>query len=125
MDQPLPPPIVTNQPRISVVEPRTGTWSSGVFDCWDDTEICCLGFWCGPCLACKVAEVFGECLCLPLLNVLSGGFPLFCVTIRSSMRERYHIKGSIFEDWVLASFCTLCSLCQLAREMKLHNPESF
>ncbi|KAK2862698.1 hypothetical protein Q5P01_002231 [Channa striata] len=89
MIQPLPPPIVTNPHGMNVVKPRTGTWSSGVFGCWDDTEICCLGFWCAPCLSCKVTKVFGDCLCLSLLNLLAGRCPLIDIAIRSSMRERY------------------------------------
>uniref|UniRef100_A0A3Q1J5I1 Uncharacterized protein n=1 Tax=Anabas testudineus TaxID=64144 RepID=A0A3Q1J5I1_ANATE len=119
MIHPLPPPIVTNQPTMTRGEPRTGSWSSDTFDCWDDKEICCFGFWCCPCLACTVSSAFGECLCLPLLNILSGGFPVTTVAIRSSMREKYQIPGSILEDWVLVCFCNACVLCQLARELKL------
>uniref|UniRef100_A0A3Q3RQ90 Plac8 onzin related protein 6 n=1 Tax=Mastacembelus armatus TaxID=205130 RepID=A0A3Q3RQ90_9TELE len=124
MVHPSSPPVVTDQPSTArfMVEPKNGTWSSRIFDCWDDKEICCLGFWCLPCLACQVSSMFGECLCLPLLDILSAG-PVSSVAIRSSMRAKYHIQGSIAEDWLLAVFCSSCTWCQLAREMKLRQSQ--
>ncbi len=52
----------------------------------------CCGFWCPYCLMCQTSEEFGECLCLPLLEMCFGGI-LHPITfaMRSSMRERFHI----------------------------------
>ncbi|RXN21515.1 cornifelin-like protein [Labeo rohita] len=94
-------------------------WSSGVCDCCEDMGICCCGFWCTYCLMCKTSEDFGECLCLPLLEICFGGIihPI-TLAMRSSMRERFHIKGSIQNDCCVATCCPVCVWCQMARELK-------
>ncbi|XP_056608172.1 plac8 onzin related protein 6 isoform X2 [Triplophysa dalaica] len=98
---------------------KIGQWSSGVCDCCEDMSVCCCGFWCPYCLMCRTSENFGECFCLPLLEICFGGM-LHPITLamRSSMRERYNIKGSIPDDCCMVTCCTLCVWCQMAREMK-------
>ncbi|KAF7202680.1 cornifelin-like [Nothobranchius furzeri] len=77
-------------------------WSSGLLSCCDDCKSCCYGFWCCPCLACTVSEMFGENPCLPLCDILTPaavsafGLP-FCVppaglSLRVAIRQRYGIK---------------------------------
>ncbi|RXN21511.1 cornifelin-like protein [Labeo rohita] len=97
----------------------TNQWSSGAFDCCEDMGICCCGFWCTYCLMCKTSEDFGECHCLPLLEICFGGImhPI-TLAMRSSMRERFHIKGSIQNDCCMATCCPACVWCQMARELK-------
>ncbi|XP_031599313.1 cornifelin homolog A-like [Oreochromis aureus] len=103
-------------------------WNSGLFDCFKDTNTCCYGFWCCPCLACTVSGRFGENNCLPLCDICgpgilaSFGIPL-CVppavlSLRAAMRNRYGIKGSLCKDIAISCFCEWCSWCQMHREFK-------
>ncbi|XP_074490997.1 uncharacterized protein LOC141767516 [Sebastes fasciatus] len=103
-------------------------WNSGLFDCFEDCATCCYGYWCCPCLACTVSERFGENRCLPLCDICTPaitaafGVPLFvppaAVSLRAAMRNRYGIEGSICEDIAISCFCTVCSWCQMHRELK-------
>ncbi|XP_062250816.1 placenta-specific gene 8 protein-like [Platichthys flesus] len=103
-------------------------WKTGLFDCFEDASTCCYGFWCCPCLACTVSGRFGENSCLPLCDLCSPavfglcGIPLFVppvsVSLRSSIRSRYGIKGSICKDIAASCCCLTCSWCQMHREIK-------
>ncbi|XP_044217831.1 cornifelin-like [Thunnus albacares] len=103
-------------------------WESGLFDCFEEVSTCCYGFWCCPCLACTVSNRFGENNCLPLCDILSPsicaafGIPLFvppaAVSLRSAVRNKYGIKGSICKDIAASCFCVWCSWCQMHRELK-------
>uniref|UniRef100_A0A3P8Z4E7 Uncharacterized protein n=1 Tax=Esox lucius TaxID=8010 RepID=A0A3P8Z4E7_ESOLU len=95
------------------------TWSSGICDCCEDIQICCFGFWCPCCLLCQISSDFGECFCLGLLDMFSGCIPSTSLALRSTMRERFRIQGSMCSDCAVVTFCTLCSWCQMAREMKV------
>ncbi|KAI3368564.1 hypothetical protein L3Q82_025578 [Scortum barcoo] len=103
-------------------------WNSGLFDCCEDTSSCCYGFWCCPCLACTVAEKFGENRCLPLCDICSPaitascGLPL-CVppatlALRVAIRHRYGVKGTLCKDIAASCFCEWCVWCQMHRELK-------
>uniref|UniRef100_H3BZN5 Plac8 onzin related protein 6 n=1 Tax=Tetraodon nigroviridis TaxID=99883 RepID=H3BZN5_TETNG len=103
-------------------------WHTNLCDCLDDTSTCCYGFWCCPCLACTVSSRFGENACLPSCDILSLslmaalGIPLFgpppaALALRSSIRNRYRIKGSICRDIATTCFCVWCSWCQMHREV--------
>nr|XP_033937003.1 uncharacterized protein LOC117445424 isoform X1 [Pseudochaenichthys georgianus] len=88
-------------PTTMAGEPEKA-WSSALLDCFEDTNTCCYGFWCGPCLACTVSGRFGENYCFPLCDIVPLctsaiiGLPI-CVppavlSTRAAMRNRYHIK---------------------------------
>ncbi|XP_071385980.1 cornifelin homolog B-like [Centroberyx affinis] len=109
--------LVFSQPRSLVVSSETDDWASGVCDCCDDMADCCLGFWCCPCFACKTTKAYGQCLCLPLLDIF-GCIPPVTMTMRVSMRQRYGIKGNMCQDCVCATCCSPCVWCQMSREMK-------
>ncbi|KAK1797219.1 hypothetical protein P4O66_008600 [Electrophorus voltai] len=114
-------PTVIIQPGATFPpdSPKTGLWSSSVCDCCEDMGICCFGFWCPLCLMCKTSEQFGECLCLPLLEVFfTGGIPPVTYSMRSSMRERFRIRGTLCDDCCVTTCCKLCVWCQMARELK-------
>ncbi|KAM3921246.1 cornifelin homolog A-like [Leptodactylus fuscus] len=106
---------VTAQPQVVTVftnsNPINSQWSSDVMDCCQDMGICLCGTFFPLCLACRVASDFGECCCLPVV----GGAML---AIRTGLRERHHIPGSVCSDCVCLTFCGPCSLCQMAREQK-------
>ncbi|KAM4703040.1 cornifelin homolog B-like [Rhinophrynus dorsalis] len=91
-------------------------WSSDVFDCCQDVGICLCGAFVPLILACKVAKDYGECCCLPCL----GGAVL---AMRTGLRERYQIPGTICDDCVYLTFCGPCTLCQMARELKIRKGE--
>ncbi|XP_036404952.1 cornifelin homolog [Megalops cyprinoides] len=114
-------PIVTVQPGVvyASVHVKSEAWGSDMCDCCEDMGICCLGFWCPWCLMCKTSREFGECLCLPLLDTFCGGMvrPV-SLSIRSTMRERYHIQGTMCDDCCVVTCCTCCAWCQMAREIK-------
>ncbi|XP_068097611.1 cornifelin homolog isoform X2 [Hyperolius riggenbachi] len=104
---------VSNQPQMVqlMTTSSPGKWTSEWTDCFEDIGICLCGTFLPVCLACKVASDFGECCCLPVL----GGTML---AMRTGMRERHRIPGTICNDCVCMTFCTQCTLCQLAREVK-------
>uniref|UniRef100_A0A667Z9I6 Plac8 onzin related protein 6 n=1 Tax=Myripristis murdjan TaxID=586833 RepID=A0A667Z9I6_9TELE len=107
-------PVVTIQPTVyrPAADLKTQMWSSSLFSCCDDMG--CFGLWCPCCLACQVTSDFGECLCLPLLDGLTGGMiPAATMALRSTLRERYHIQVHI------RRLVSLCAWCQMARELKL------
>ncbi|XP_020327084.1 plac8 onzin related protein 6 [Oncorhynchus kisutch] len=119
--QPQPMPVVNIQPGIfrSPADIKTEVWSSSICDCCDDMNICCFGFWCPCCLRCQTSTDFGECFCLPLLDISTSWLPAASLALRSTMRERYRIQGSICDDCLLVTCCTPCAWCQMARELKL------
>ncbi|KAG9335534.1 hypothetical protein JZ751_004561 [Albula glossodonta] len=134
--------------------PQEKAWSTGLFDCFKDMNVCeslqkpaklqspalhsnqsestsCLFFWCFPCVACTTAQKFGECLCLPLLDIISAailsylGCP-FCapavgLSLRAAVRNKYGIPGTIGDDCPKATFCATCSWCQIAREIDIRS----
>lgn len=55
----------------------------------------CWVFWCCPCFACKTSKAFGQCLCLPLLDVCSCVHPATMV-MRTNVRYHYGIKVRLF-----------------------------
>ncbi|KAG9274500.1 cornifelin homolog [Astyanax mexicanus] len=98
---------------------RIVQWSSGICDCCEDMGICCFGFWCPYCLMCNTTKKYGECMCLPLVELCFGGLiPPVTYSMRSSMRERYHIQGSMCDDCCVSTCCGICAWCQIARELK-------
>ncbi|XP_043997134.1 cornifelin homolog B-like [Gambusia affinis] len=115
--------IVIQQPPptqvVEVMNPRE--WSSGLFDCLGDLKTCCFAYWCFPCFACKTSKDYGEHLCLPLLDMFGVCVPPITLAMRVSLRHRYGIDGSLPNDCVLSSFCTVCIWCQMAREIEKRN----
>ncbi|KAF7206738.1 cornifelin [Nothobranchius furzeri] len=92
-------------------------WAYGICDCCHDMKQCCFACWCCPCFACKTTKEFGQCLCLPLLDVFGCIHPI-TMSIRVSMRHRYRIKGDLCLDCLSSTFCLPCVWCQMASEMK-------
>uniref|UniRef100_A0A3P9C1L7 Cornifelin homolog B-like n=1 Tax=Maylandia zebra TaxID=106582 RepID=A0A3P9C1L7_9CICH len=75
-------------------------------------------YFCLPCFACKTSRDYGENLCLPLADWVSGMIPPATMSMRVSMRHRYGITGTMCNDCVLSTFCMSCVWCQMSREMK-------
>uniref|UniRef100_A0A673X3U2 Uncharacterized protein n=1 Tax=Salmo trutta TaxID=8032 RepID=A0A673X3U2_SALTR len=109
----------TRQPRTLAGGQFAGiqkkTWSSGVMDCCVDRDVCLCGFFC-PCIqAIKMAEKYGECFLL-------SHVPWTHFMLRTSIRERYNIEGSICDDWCMTAFCGPCVQCQMVREVNKEIP---
>ena len=106
--------ILIRQPQTVVAEPPR-EWSTGLCDCCEDKQICLLGFisWLVgvPFLAFLVGDTAEQ-------NACTG---LFCAgAIRTKIRLKHNIQGSIFKDGLAVCCCHLCALCQMQREMKMH-----
>uniref|UniRef100_A0A667ZTR1 Placenta-specific gene 8 protein-like n=1 Tax=Myripristis murdjan TaxID=586833 RepID=A0A667ZTR1_9TELE len=113
---------VVNQPKPFITTTYSNKWTSGICDCFEDLPQCCLACWCLPCFTCKTSHEAGECVCLPLLDAY-GLIPPMTLSLRVSVRQRYGIevslgKGDMSGDCVYATFCNICSWCQMAREIK-------
>ncbi|KAJ8289831.1 hypothetical protein GJAV_G00005830 [Gymnothorax javanicus] len=108
--------IISSQPQVTVtnytLSSSSTDWSSGICDCCEDCGICLCGAFLPCILACKVAQDHGENCCLPIL-------PGSMIALRTSIRDKYHISGSICEDWAVLFCLPHCGLCQMAREQKM------
>ncbi|XP_056619426.1 cornifelin homolog [Triplophysa dalaica] len=108
--------IITSQPQVTVtsftVSSGSTDWSSGVCDCCDDCGICLCGTFIPCALGCKVAQDHDETCCLPFL-------PGAMVALRTSIRDKYQINGTLCDDWLIMSCLGPCGLCQMAREQKM------
>uniref|UniRef100_A0A8C8S396 Cornifelin n=1 Tax=Pelusios castaneus TaxID=367368 RepID=A0A8C8S396_9SAUR len=86
------------------------SWNSDLCDCCADMGVCLCGTFVPCILAAQVSKDFGESCFLPCL-------PGTILALRTGVRERYHIQGSICGDWVAMVCCGPCALCQLSREL--------
>ncbi|XP_022076251.2 cornifelin homolog B-like [Acanthochromis polyacanthus] len=109
---------VSAQPQAMLVSSEEADWSSGICGCCDDMKQCCFAFWCCPCFACITTRDFGQCLCLPLLDMFSCCIPPITMSMRASVRHRYGIRGSLCRDCVCSTCCLPCVWCQMSTEMK-------
>uniref|UniRef100_A0A8C6EG68 Cornifelin n=1 Tax=Moschus moschiferus TaxID=68415 RepID=A0A8C6EG68_MOSMO len=105
---------VTSQPQSAgtCYQTQLSDWHTGLTDCCNDMPVCLCGTFAPLCLACRISDDFGECCCTPYLP---GGLH----SLRTGMRERYRIQGSVGKDWAALTFCLPCALCQMARELKI------
>ncbi|KAL6489498.1 hypothetical protein MHYP_G00032390 [Metynnis hypsauchen] len=110
--------VISTQPQVTItnytVTTGSSDWSSNLFDCCDDCGICLCGTFIPCCLGCKIAQDHGESCCLPYL-------PGALVALRTSIRDKYLISGSICDDWIVMSCCAPCGLCQMAREQQMRS----
>ncbi|XP_017418103.2 LOW QUALITY PROTEIN: protein PLANT CADMIUM RESISTANCE 3 [Vigna angularis] len=105
----------------------SGSWSTGLCDCFSDCDSCCLTYCC-PCVSFgRVAEILdkGEiscCLHGSLFYLLAGftvvGGCIYACLYREKLREMYGIEGDNCTDCLVSSFCLHLSLCQNYRELK-------
>ncbi|XP_055054724.1 cornifelin homolog B [Misgurnus anguillicaudatus] len=107
------------QPKPFDMTHTSNQWSTGICNCCDDIPECCFSFFCFPCFACSTARKHGECLCLPLLD-FTGCIPPITLAMRVSVRSRYGIQGTIFNDCLYSACCGPCVWCQMSREMNVH-----
>jgi len=102
--------IVINQ---QVVQRQLKDWSSGLCACFDDMSICLCVTFCGLCAACRLADDLGEHMCIGLC------VPNWLNVVRTKLRTQLGIQGTICNDCCMSTYCGLCTMCQVMREVKL------
>jgi len=114
--------VVLNQPHVIHGQQVQREWSSGMCACCQDCKTCCCAFWCYPCFLCILSKDMGENFCGPVFcgaATRSGGCPnAFATAMRTRMRSKYGIQGSICKDCCCMTFCEFCMTTQMARELK-------
>ncbi|XP_078070646.1 placenta-specific gene 8 protein-like [Mustelus asterias] len=100
------PVVIINQP----VSAEKRDWDTGLCNCCADVGICCCGTFCTLCLGCQIAGSMNEC-CLCGTSM----------AMRTLVRTKYRITGSLCGDWWTTMLCLPCSLCQIKREINHHN----
>ncbi|KAF4015197.1 hypothetical protein G4228_006575 [Cervus hanglu yarkandensis] len=103
---------------ITAIVRTGGDWSTGLFSVCRDKRICFCGLFCPLCLECDIARHYGECFCWPLL-------PGSTFALRIGTRERHKIQGTLCEDWLAVYCCWPCSICQVARELKVRTSQLY
>ncbi|KAG8433856.1 hypothetical protein GDO86_012284 [Hymenochirus boettgeri] len=91
-------------------------WRTGIFHCCSDFEVCLFGALCPFLLPCYVASLYNESCWL-------GCLPGAMFALRTGIRERYRITGTVMKDYYAVCCCSLCSFCQMAREIKCQKRE--
>ncbi|XP_033638806.1 cornifelin homolog A-like [Asterias rubens] len=87
-------------------------WSTPLFACLEDIPSCVFG-WCFPCIFdCFVAFKMRECFCIGCC------YPYSTVLMRSVVRERHNINGSLCRDVCTVYWCGPCAQCQTYREVE-------
>ncbi|XP_062341575.1 cornifelin homolog B-like isoform X1 [Osmerus eperlanus] len=120
LDVIMPSKMIIRQPEPVMESKESDQWGSKICDCCEDVPDCCFACWCCPCYACKHSKAYGQCLCLPLLDMF-GFIPPVSMAMRVSMRHRYGIKDTMCNDCLYATFCNCCSWCQISKEMRRRN----
>lgn len=94
-------------------------WNHGICGCFDDCGTCIVTYFV-PCYTHgKNAEAVGDSCLLCGLSLLVPLLDLFTMTsIRGKVREQHGIAGSFVGDFLLSCFCPLCSLVQVAQQVK-------
>ncbi|KAJ1701400.1 hypothetical protein LUZ63_001179 [Rhynchospora breviuscula] len=106
--------------------PQQQAWSTGLCDCFDDVNNCCLTFWC-PCITFgQIAEIVdrGNTSCgtagglYILLACLTGCQWIYSCTYRPRMRTEHNLQEVPCADCCVHFCCEGCALCQMSRELK-------
>ncbi|KAF5727761.1 hypothetical protein HS088_TW22G01458 [Tripterygium wilfordii] len=116
------PPVLSNPNSSHSPVP----WSTGLCDCCDDVNSCCLTCWC-PCVTFgRIAEMVdrGSTSCgvsamlYTLIMCMTGCSCLYSCFYRSKLRGQYFLEESPCTDCCIHCCCEECSLCQEYRELK-------
>ncbi|XP_062393692.1 cornifelin homolog A-like [Sardina pilchardus] len=105
--------VTTNQPRRPEAEKIE--WSSRLSGFCEDKSMCCYALTCPLLMSTGVTEQYGEGFGL-------GAVPFSLMALRSDIRERYNIKGSLCLDWMVGCCCGPCAVVQMAKEVNKRHP---
>jgi len=90
----------------------TAMWSTTVCGCFDDMAVCCFGLFCNPCQRCQVAGLLNESACFAYCC------PEFALPMmRTKLRLKYGIQGTLAGDFCTMMWCGACALCQMKRQL--------
>ncbi|KAJ1389448.1 PLAC8 motif-containing protein [Sesbania bispinosa] len=104
--------------------PPKGQWTTGLYDCWDDTAHCFFTCLC-PCNTFgQIAEIVdggttseNAAGCIYLLLGSPGFAGLYSATYRSKLRRLFSLPEEPFSDSFLHCCCCVCALTQEYREL--------
>lgn len=113
---------------------KTHKWNAKLCGCFNDCDTCCISFFL-PCwqfgintqelglgVFCDststVPNTILYCMCCPFLGM---AYTLATVQ-RAEVRDKYGIRGSLLSDFCASLFCLPCTLSQISREIRLHEP---
>ncbi|KAJ1704022.1 hypothetical protein LUZ63_003801 [Rhynchospora breviuscula] len=106
--------------------PQKQEWSTGLCDCFDDVNNCCLTCWC-PCITFgRIAEIVdkGDTTCRAagchycLLVCFSKTHWKHSYRYRSRLRKDYNLQEVPCADICVHFWCEGFALCQMSRELK-------
>lgn len=104
-----------------------GEWKHGLCGSCSPLGDCCLICWCAPIGNMLLADKMGlegfEYKYLALGDYIGfGGLCTFIssMLVRQKVRERYGIPGSAGGDCIISCCCTVCSLCQMTKQVNDH-----
>ncbi|KAK6166429.1 hypothetical protein SNE40_023123 [Patella caerulea] len=102
--------VVVQQPGVQIRNKRQ--WRNGLGGCLNDLPICLLSTFCFECYGCYMVTKADEHCCL------GWCCPGYLLPVRSYVRGRLGIEGSVLKDFCAVSCCGPCVMCQLAQELK-------
>jgi len=100
---------VTSHGGQTVVTTGNREWHSGICACGEDCKSCCFAGFCTLCYGALLSNRLGECCCT---LCWAGVTPM-----RVKVRLMLGIQGTICKDCLLSTFCPLCVMCQIGREL--------
>ena len=120
------------QQQIIIPEPNSKSWSTGLFECFDDSEGL-IESWC--CGRCQLSRQYGfmqngtndidlfSFFFSVVVDVLAGPTGIVALTwwTRRAIRQRYGIIGNDCSDFFAAACCGPCATHQQYRQMSIEN----
>lgn len=123
---------VTDPKLFPIVRRRK--WNTSLCGCFNDCDTCCISFF-FPCwqfgintrelglgVFCDstgtVPNTILYFLCIPFLGMAHT----LATVQRAEVRDKYGIRGSLLGDFCASLFCLPCTLSQVSREIRLHEP---
>eukprot|EP00262_Sarcandra_glabra_P019327 TRINITY_DN7258_c0_g1_i2.p1 TRINITY_DN7258_c0_g1~~TRINITY_DN7258_c0_g1_i2.p1 ORF type:complete len:170 (+),score=6.25 TRINITY_DN7258_c0_g1_i2:52-510(+) len=116
-----------NKPSVLGIQSQAPVpWSTGLCDCFDDCQTCCMTWFC-PCITFgRIAEIVdrGSTSCAEsgaiflLLQWGVGCGWLYALLYRRKLRKRFNLEESPCNDCLVDFCCTSCALCQEYRQLQ-------
>mmetsp|Transcript_2785 Transcript_2785/g.9585 ORF Transcript_2785/g.9585 Transcript_2785/m.9585 type:complete len:188 (-) Transcript_2785:66-629(-) len=123
-------PATVAAPQHGAALPVSGEpaeWSTGLFACCDDCEVCCIGYFIPSILYGKNKESIAgqgnftpDCCAFFWIHLFcSCAASCLSYNSRTEVRKAYNLKEQPCGDCCVHFWCVKCALCQEARELKL------
>ncbi|XP_046855585.1 cornifelin homolog A-like [Xenia sp. Carnegie-2017] len=102
--------VVQQQPQQVVIQGQRN-WSTGLCGCFEDVGGCLFALFCPLIHSCVVSGKAGECCCVACCCPIA---------LRTKIRIRHNIAGSIVDDCCILACCGPLAACQMDRELNIH-----